>query len=86
MTKRRMVDEPNWLMAIAHLWTYASGELEKHPKKQNKTAHLSKQAKGQTHHLNKPDCLKLVNYDRLWFKVKEWSWPTLQNQFMYSFI
>ena len=31
----------------------------------------SKQAKGQTHHLNKPDCLKLVNYDRHWFKVKE---------------
>ena len=28
-------------------------------------AHLSKQAKGQTHHLNIPDCLNLLNYDRM---------------------
>ena len=27
-------------------------------------AHLSNQANGQTHHLNKPDYLKLSNYDR----------------------
>ena len=32
-------------------------------------AHLSKQAKGQTHHLNKPD---------YWLKVNGWSWPTSQ--------
>ena len=33
-------------------------------------AHLSKQAKSETHHLSKPDCLKLSNYDRHWLLVK----------------
>ena len=33
------------------------------------TAHLRKQAEDQTHNLNKPDCLKLSNYDRHWLKV-----------------
>ena len=35
-------------------------------------AHMSKQAKGQTHHLNKSDCLELSNYERYWLKAKEW--------------
>ena len=40
-------------------------------------AHMSKQAKGQTHHLNKPDN---------WLKVKGWSWPILQKKFVFSFM
>ena len=33
--------------------------------------HLNKQAKSQIHHLNKPDCLKLSNYERHWVKIKK---------------
>ena len=32
--------------------------------------HMSKQANGQSHHLNKPDCLTLWNYERHWLKSK----------------
>ena len=36
----------------------------------------------KTHHMNKPDYWKLSSYDRHWLKVKEWSWPILQNVYV----
>ena len=58
------------------LWEFTGPNLNKRALRPW-VAHLSKQAKGQTHHLNKPD---------YWLKVKGWSWPILQKKFMYSFM
>ena len=42
--------------------------------------HLSKQAKGQTLHLNKLNSLKLSKYEGHWLKAKRWSWPLKQKK------
>ena len=47
-------------------------------------AHPRKQTKGQTHHLNQPDCQELSKYARHWINVKGKARPLMQKKGFYA--